>query len=69
VKRTLSRTAAIAVVVITLALGAQAAELKVGDRVPDFSLPDQNGNTVTLSDYLGKKNLVLAFYVLAFTNG
>jgi len=69
VKRTLSRTAAIAVVVITLALGAQAAELKVGDRVPDFSLPDQNGNTVKLSDYLGKKNLVLAFYVLAFTNG
>lgn len=68
-KRTLSRTAAIAVVVITLALGAQAAELKVGDRVPDFSLPDQNGNTVKLSDYLGKKNLVLAFYVLAFTNG
>ena len=56
-------------VVITLALGAQAAELKVGDRVPDFSLPDQNGNTVRLSDYLGKKNLVLAFYVLAFTNG
>jgi len=69
VKRTLSRTAAIAVVVITLALAAQAAELKVGDRVPDFSLPDQNGNTVKLSDYLGKKNLVLAFYVLAFTNG
>jgi len=69
VKRTLSRTAAIAVVVITLALGAQAAELKVGDRVPDFSLPDQNGNTIKLSDYLGKKNLVLAFYVLAFTNG
>lgn len=68
-KRTLSRTAAIAVVVITLALAAQAAELKVGDRVPDFSLPDQNGNTVKLSDYLGKKNLVLAFYVLAFTNG
>ena len=56
-------------VVITLALAAQAAELKVGDRVPDFSLPDQNGNTVKLSDYLGKKNLVLAFYVLAFTNG
>ena len=68
-KRTLSRTAAIAVVVITLALGAQAAELKVGDRVPDFSLPDQNGNTVKLSDFVGKKNLVLAFYVLAFTNG
>jgi peroxiredoxin len=69
VKKTLQRSAAIALALVALALGAQGAELKVGDRVPDFSLPDQNGNTVKLSDYLGKKNLVLAFYVLAFTNG
>lgn len=68
-KKTLPRAVAIAVALIALALGAQAAELKVGDRVPDFSLPDQNGNTVKLGDFLGKKNLVLAFYVLAFTNG
>lgn len=68
-KKTVQRSAAIALAVVALALGAQGAELKVGDRVPDFSLPDQNGNTVKLSDYLGKKNLVLAFYVLAFTNG
>lgn len=67
-KNTLQRSAAVALAVVALALNAHA-ELKVGDRAPDFSLPDQNGNTVKLSDYLGKKNLVLAFYVLAFTNG
>lgn len=45
------------------------ADLKVGDKAPDFTLPDQNGNKVKLSDFLGKKNVVLAFYVLAFTGG
>ena len=59
--------------VLTLALGsalaAQAATLKVGDKAPDFSLPDQTFKQVKLSDYSGKKNVVLAFYVLAFTGG
>jgi len=44
-------------------------DLKVGDVAPDFTLPDQNGTPVTLSDFHGKKNVVLAFYVLAFTGG
>ncbi len=48
---------------------AQAASLKVGDRAPDFALPDQEGSVVKLSDFHGKKNVVLAFYVLAFTGG
>ena len=43
--------------------------LKVGDTAPDFSLPDQNRQPVKLSDFRGKKNVVLAFYVLAFTGG
>ncbi len=51
------------------ALAAQAATVKVGDKAPDFSLPDQTGKQVKLSDFLGKKNVVLAFYVLAFTGG
>ncbi len=50
-------------------LAGRAASLKVGDRAPDFSLRDHNGNTVKLSDFQGKKNVVLAFYVLAFTGG
>lgn len=48
---------------------AQATKLKVGDMAPDFSLIDTNRNPVKLSDFRGKKNVVLAFYVLAFTGG
>jgi peroxiredoxin Q/BCP len=43
--------------------------LKVGDTAPDFALPSNQGGIVKLSDYRGKKNVVLAFYVLAFTGG
>ncbi|MBD0372435.1 MAG: redoxin domain-containing protein [Pyrinomonadaceae bacterium] len=43
--------------------------LKVGDTAPDFTLPDTDGKQVKLSDFRGKKNVVLAFYVLAFTGG
>ena len=48
---------------------APQTQLKVGDRAPDFALNDTEGQTVKLSDYRGKKNVVLAFYVLAFTGG
>jgi peroxiredoxin len=43
--------------------------LKVGDMAPDFTLPDTAGNKVKLSDFRGKNNVVLAFFVLAFTGG
>ena len=43
--------------------------LKVGDAAPDFTLPSTTGEKVKLSDFKGKKNVVLAFYVLAFTGG
>jgi len=43
--------------------------LKVGDLAPDFTLPSTAGERVKLSDFRGKKNVVLAFYVLAFTGG
>ena len=36
--------------------------VKVGDRAPDFTLPSQMGDNVTLSEYFGKKNIVLYFY-------
>lgn len=36
--------------------------VKVGDKAPDFTLPSQMGDNVTLSEYLGKKNVVLYFY-------
>jgi thioredoxin-dependent peroxiredoxin len=43
--------------------------LKVGDKAPDFTLRATDGKTYTLSDFKGKKNVVLAIYVLAFTGG
>jgi peroxiredoxin len=46
-----------------------SATLKVGDAAPDFALPDQNGQTVRLSDFRGKQSVVLAFYIKAFTGG
>ncbi|MFT5736526.1 MAG: peroxiredoxin Q/BCP [Maribacter sp.] len=42
--------------------------LNVGDTVPSFSAPDQDGNTINLSDYSGK-NLIVFFYPRANTPG
>jgi len=42
--------------------------LKVGNKVPDFTANDQDGNPVSLSDYQGKK-LVVFFYPKANTPG
>ena len=42
--------------------------LKKGDKAPDFSAQDQDGNTISLSDYKGKK-LVVFFYPKASTPG
>ena len=36
--------------------------IKVGDRAPNFNLPSQMGDNVALSEFLGKKNIVLYFY-------
>lgn len=44
-------------------------DLKAGMEAPDFTLTDTAGKPVKLSDFRGKKNVVLAFYVLAFTGG
>jgi peroxiredoxin Q/BCP len=42
---------------------------RVGQPAPDFVLNDQNGRPVRLIDFRGKKSVVLAFYVRAFTPG
>jgi mycoredoxin-dependent peroxiredoxin len=41
--------------------------IEVGATAPDFVLKDQNNQEVRLSDFRGKKNVLLVFYPLAFT--
>jgi hypothetical protein len=56
----------------TRAAGAEEMKLRVGDAAPDFKMQYFDGKDlkdVRLSDYRGKKNVVLAFYIFAFTGG
>jgi cytochrome oxidase Cu insertion factor (SCO1/SenC/PrrC family) len=49
-----------------------ALKLKVGDAAPDFKLQYFDGSNlkdVSLSQYRGKSNVVVAFYIFAFTGG
>ena len=67
-------TLLLASLALPFAASAQQAQelmskVKVGEMAPDFTLPDQNNKPVKLSDFRGNKNVVLAFYVLAFTSG
>jgi len=56
-----------------LAAGAQTTapktHLKIGDQAPDFTLPATTGGNMSLSQFLGKKIVVLAFYPAAFSGG
>jgi peroxiredoxin Q/BCP len=47
----------------------EAAELKVGDVAPDFSLPGTDGKVHKLADYRGKEAVVIAWFPKAFTQG
>ena len=46
-----------------------AEELKVGDKAPDFTLKASDGKTYSLSDFKGKKAVVIAWFPKAFTGG
>jgi hypothetical protein len=41
--------------------------LQVGDKAPPFSLPATTAEKIELADYLGKKPVVLFFYLVAFS--
>jgi peroxiredoxin Q/BCP len=44
-------------------------KVKIGDKVPDFTLPNQDGVNVSLSDHENKNNVVLFFYPKDFSPG
>ncbi len=58
-----------AVAALTGLHGGSALAAEVGDPAPDFRLKSTTGRPIALSDYRGKKNVVVQFYVLDFTPG
>ena len=48
---------------------AGAADLKVGDAAPEFTLKGSDGKTYKLSSFKGKQAVVLAWFPKAFTGG
>ena len=56
------------VTLLIFLLSGTASALSIGDRAPDFSLPDQNGQTKTLKENLGKW-VILYFYPMDDTPG
>jgi peroxiredoxin Q/BCP len=62
---------ALAVCFLALASSGRssAAELKVGDAAPDFTLQASDGKTYTASDFKNKQAIVLAWFPKAFTSG
>jgi peroxiredoxin Q/BCP len=54
---------------VLLLLGAgHVMALQVGDNAPDFSLAGTTAEKISLADFVGKKPVVLFFYLYAFTN-
>jgi cytochrome oxidase Cu insertion factor (SCO1/SenC/PrrC family) len=43
-------------------IATELDRIKVGQPAPDFSLEDTDGKAITLSDFRGKKSVVLVFY-------
>jgi peroxiredoxin Q/BCP len=68
--KTLVWLAALTLVGLNLApRPAAAAELKVGDEAPDFTLQASDGKTYRLSEFEGKESVVIAWFPKAFTQG
>ena len=60
----------LAALLAVVALGSQfAAALEVGDKAPDFTLQASDGQTYSMSQFLGEKPVVIAFFPKAFTGG
>lgn len=60
--------AAAVLVATSFASVGTARALDVGDKAPEFALPASSAKEIKLSDFAGKKSVVLFFYIGAFTN-
>lgn len=68
--RLIGRSAAsLGICVALLGAAAVAEDLKVGDKAPEFELKGSDGKTYKLSDFQGKKPVVIAWFPKAFTGG
>ena len=61
--------ASLAAAALVAQVNPPKTQLKIGDMAPDFTLPSTTGQQVKLSDFRGKKVVVLAFFPAAFTGG
>jgi peroxiredoxin len=43
--------------------------VSVGQEAPDFKLRSSTGESVTLSQFLGEKNVVISWHIMSFTGG
>lgn len=55
--------------IFSLFSSTAAADLKVGDAAPDFTLEGSDGKSYRLRDYAGKQGVVIAWFPKAFTPG
>ena len=62
-------TLGLAAALVAGVMAQNAAELKVGDMAPDFTLQGTDGKTHRLSEYRGKQAVVVAWFPKAFTQG
>jgi peroxiredoxin len=68
-RRWMSVMAAVLLSGVLLLLGSNPVmALQVGDKAPDFSLPATTAEKISLADYVGKKPVVVFFYIAAFTS-
>ena len=65
----LAKVALMAVVAITAPSSQLASEREEGDKAPDFALQASDGKTYTLSEFVGVRPVVIAFFPKAFTGG
>jgi AhpC/TSA family len=68
-KQWLRRSASVAVwlSIALLMMPRPSPAVEEGDKAPDFTMHSTIGESVRLSDYQGKKNVMLFFFVAAFT--